>query len=301
MTILKIPLMIKVFARLFILHVAILSLALLVFSTESLSQTNLESPLPSPTGYVNDYAEVIDPENKGRMETILTNLNTRAGIEFSVVTVKTTGDREIFDYSLAVMRGWGIGSRDKGGLLLCVAIDDRKYFMQVSRHLEGDIPDGVAGEIGRRMRDPFRAGQYGDGLMVAVQTYVATLAEKRGFSIAGIDQAYAYHKTRRSQASGRSIFSICGTIIFIFMLILGLAMASRRRGGGSGGSGGGLGGALPWLALGMLLNSGRGRSSSGWSSGGFGSDSSGGWGGGGFGGFSGGGGDAGGGGAGGSW
>ncbi|MGH9898926.1 MAG: TPM domain-containing protein [Pyrinomonadaceae bacterium] len=295
--------MTKFFIREFISYLAALSLILLIFSAESLSQTTIKSPLPDPTGYVNDYAGVIDQANKEKMEAILTNLNTRANIEFSVVTVKTTGDSEIFDYSLAVMRGWGIGSRDKGGLLLLVAIDDHKYFTQVSRHLEGDIPDGLAGETGRRMRDPFRAGQYGDGLMTAVQTYVATLAEKRGFSIDGIDQTYAYREKNqpRGSRSRGGLSSICGTIFLVLMVIIILALASRRRGGG--GPGGGLGGALPWLALSMLLSSSRGSSSSGWSSGGFGGSSggSGGWGGGGFGGFSGGGGDAGGGGAGGSW
>ncbi|GAC1446606.1 MAG: hypothetical protein NVSMB56_06880 [Pyrinomonadaceae bacterium] len=103
-----------------------------------------KSPLPSPTGYVNDYANVVDPATKQRMETILQNLKQRADIEFAVVTVKTTGDTPIFDFSLAVARGWGIGSREgeKNSLLLLVATDDHKSQIQVSRHLEGDLPDG---------------------------------------------------------------------------------------------------------------------------------------------------------------
>src|SRR5215471_16194416 len=109
------------------------------------------SPLPAPTGYVNDYANVIDAGTKQRLETILTNLKQRADIEIAVVTVPTTGDQDIFDYSLAVARGWGIGAKggDKAGLLLLVAINDRKYFTQVSDHLEGDLPDGLVGQIQR--------------------------------------------------------------------------------------------------------------------------------------------------------
>jgi len=78
------------------------------------------SPLPPPTGYVNDYAGVIDAATKQRMEAILTALKQEADIEFAVATVKTTGDQNIFDYSLAVARGWGIGSKeaDQGLLLL---------------------------------------------------------------------------------------------------------------------------------------------------------------------------------------
>lgn len=158
------------------------------------------SPLPGPTGYVNDFAGVIDPATKQRVEAILTDLKRRADIEVAVVTVRTTGGQDIFDYSLGVARGWGIGSPEgeKNGLLLLIAVDDRNYFIQVSRHLEGDLPDGLVGEVGRRMRAPLREDRYGEGLMTAVQTVIATIAEKRGFSVEGVDQRYAYRPNGRA-------------------------------------------------------------------------------------------------------
>ena len=77
-----------------------------------------------------DNANVIEPETKRRLESIYLNLKQRADIEFAVVTVPTTGERDIFEYSLDVARGWGIGSKggDKAGLLLLVAVNDRKYY-----------------------------------------------------------------------------------------------------------------------------------------------------------------------------
>src|SRR5256714_3522580 len=153
------------------------------------------SPLPSPTGFVNDYANVIDPQTKAKLETILTNLKQRADIEIAVVTVPTTNGEDIFDYSLKVARGWGIGSKggDKAGLLLLVAINDRKYFTQVSDHLEGELPDGLVGQIQReRLVPQFKKGNYSKGISDTVEAYVATLAEKRGFSVEGIDQRQAY-------------------------------------------------------------------------------------------------------------
>ncbi len=271
-------------------RLAIIALICCTFHANAWAQTN-RSPIeqPNPPRLVVDTANVIDPATNERMETILENLNQRADIQFAVVTVKTTGDRDIFDYSLAVARGWGIGSSEgeKNSALLLVAVDDRKYQIQVSRHLEGDLPDGLVGEIGRQMRAPFRAGDYSTGLMNAVQTFVATLAEKRGINIAGIDQQYAYRDApQRSRPSSRGI-SPCA-ILFIIVIILIFLLSSRGRGGGGGS------GCLNLLLLNALFNSG-GSSSGGWGSGGGGSG-----GGGGFGGF-GGGGDFGGGGAGGSW
>jgi uncharacterized protein len=269
------------------------------------AQVQTQSPLPAPTGYVNDYAGVIDEATKARLETILTNLKTVGDIEFAVVTVPTTGDLPIFDYSMAVARGWGIGAKDgdKAGLLLLVAINDRKYHIQTSRHLEGDLPDGLVGGIMRdRLREPFRAGNYSQGLSDTVLTIVGTLAQKRGFSVEGIDQSYAYRQRSAPQSRGtrgrqsQSSLSLGACCLIAVVGIILLSMFSR----GGRGRGGGGGGCLNALLLANLFSglSGGGRSS-GWGGGGSGWGGGGG-GGGGFGGF-GGGGDFGGGGAGGSW
>ena len=280
-----------------VLGLALLGSLLALRGNARAEPANSPLPPPNPFRYVVDNAGVIDSATNQRMEKILTDLKKAGDIEFAVVTVKTTGDQDIFDYSLAVARGWGIGSSEgeKNGLLLLVAVDDRKYHIQVSRHLEGDLPDGLVGEVGRRMRDPFRKSDYSNGLMTAVQTIVSTLEEKRGFSVGDVDKKYTYRPTAqpvRETSRGISPCVIIPIVIFVIIFII----SSRRR-GGRGGFGGG-GGWLNWLLLSMVLNSGsRGSGwggssgSSGWSGGGFGG------GGGGFGG----GGDFGGGGAGGSW
>ncbi|HEX8887797.1 MAG TPA: TPM domain-containing protein, partial [Pyrinomonadaceae bacterium] len=271
-----------------------------------LGQTT-QSPLPPPTGYVNDYAGVIDAETKKRLETILENLKTRADIEFAVVTVKTTGNTDIFPYTLAVARGWGIGSPEgeKNGLILLVAIDDHKYYTQPSRHLEGDLPDSLLGQIQREKLIPqFKQGNYAQGIYDTVEAYIATLAENRGFSIEGIDQKKAYREPESSDSGssgsrggGSSLLHGISPCAIIFVIIIVLLLFSGRGGGGGSGC-------LNMFLLGSLLNSGRrGGWSSGWGGGGFGGGGSGGFGGGGGGGFGGfgGGGDFGGGGAGGSW
>ncbi|HVF66403.1 MAG TPA: TPM domain-containing protein [Pyrinomonadaceae bacterium] len=276
-----------------------------------------DAPLPKPDGfykYVTDNANVLDPATKEKLATILNRLKERADIEFAVVTVPTTGDKDIFDYSLSIARGWGIGSKEdeKNGLLLVVAVNDRKWRVQVSRHLEGDMTDGLSGEIARqRLVPPFKQNDYNKGISDFVQAMVATLAEKRGFQLEGIDQSYAYRapvqrtRTRTRTVGTGSGIGIGGCCLIAIVLIFILsAFGGRRGGGGRGGWGGGGGGG--WLtsilvanAIGSALGGGR-RSSSGWGGGGGSGWGGGGGGGGGFGGF-GGGGDFGGGGSGGSW
>jgi uncharacterized protein len=286
-------------------HKSILILAfalasLLACAAAAARAETAQSPLPAPTGYVNDFAGVIDAGTKQRLENILTNLEGRTKIQVAVVTVRTTGEQDIYDYSLAVARGWGLGLRDeeKNALLLLVAIDDRKYFTQVSRHLEGDLPDGLVGQIQREQLIPlFRQQQYGQAISNTIEAYVATLARKRGFSAEGIDQRKAYQEEAPREPVGRRSSRGISPFALIIIIVVVLLLFSGR---GRGGRGGGGGGCLNMLLLGSLLNSGGRRGgwgSSGWGGGGFGG---GGGGGGGFGGF-GGGGDFGGGGSGGSW
>ncbi len=264
-----------------------------------MSQTTV-SPLPPPTGYVNDFAGVIDQQTKARLEVTLMNLDREQQIQFAVVTVDTTKGQDIFDYSLAVARGWGIGSKDttKPSLLLLVAIKDRKYFTQVSRHLEGELPDGLVGQIQREQLVPaFRASDYGKGLSDTINTYISEVAAKRGFST---DKIFAPGVTapRRSDKGGNTDVYFPGFVVLVIALFILIVLLRIGRRGGRGGFGGG-GGWLGWMIASAILNSGRG-SSSGWGGGGFGGFGGGSSGGGGFGGF-GGGGDFGGGGSGGSW
>lgn len=290
-----------------------LGLLVLIFSlsvVDASAQSTPQSPVPLPVPFnpIVDNANVIDAETRQKLESIYRGLKERANIEYAVVTVDTTGDRDIFDFSLAIARGWGIGAKqgDKASFLLVVAIQDRKYFTQVSRHLEGDLPDGLVGLTQReRMVPAFRQGNYSKGIFDTVQAYVATLAVKRGFSIEGIDasQAVQMREPRQPARPQLSFGSMCFGIGVIIVILILLSSASRRgRRGGRGG-----GGCLEALFWGSLFSNlgGGGRgwgSNSGWGGGGFGGGGfGGGGGGGGFGGGFGGGGDFGGGGAGGDW
>ena len=259
-----------------------------------------ESPLPAPTGHVNDYAGVIDAATKSNLEQRLRNFKTDSGVEIAVAVVKTTGDRDIFDYSLAVSRGWGIGSTadDNPGALLFIAIDDRKYFTHVSKDLEDELPDGVVGNLQRRFLVPeFRKGDYAKGINDTVEAYIQTYQSHHDGTA---PPAQAPTSTRRSSDSPVSWSSVFCCLVIILFIVLMVWAGNRQKGGkskddhdrwGGGGFGGGGGSVLPWIILG---GSGGSSGDSSWGS----SD----WGSGGsdWGGF-GGGGDFGGGGAGGDW
>lgn len=138
-----------------------------------------QSPLPAPADYVSDFAKVIDAATKRRLEARLDELKRSTGVEFAVVTVETTGGRDIFDYSLDVACGWGVGPAEGqpgGGVLLLAAVKDKRWRIQVSRSLEATLPDDAVKEIGDRMAAHFGQGDFGGGITAAVEDHAARLA-----------------------------------------------------------------------------------------------------------------------------
>jgi tetratricopeptide (TPR) repeat protein len=149
------------------------------------------APLSPPrAGYVNDFAGVLDSATKQRLENTLRNLLQRSEVELVVATVKSTGDLDIADYSRQMADEWKIaGSGKQKSLLLVVATDTGKSFAQASRSVRGDLPDGILGEMRRRMQTQLDVHDFSEGLGSGVQTFVNLLAENKGFSLVNIDQA----------------------------------------------------------------------------------------------------------------
>ncbi|MCA1574420.1 MAG: TPM domain-containing protein [Acidobacteria bacterium] len=155
------------------------------------SRAQDKTQLPARTGYVNDFAHVIDDPTRQRLDTILDNLKTRSGIELYLATVQTTGNRDIFAFSRQLAGDWGVGSRgsSRKTLLLVVSVDEQAVFTQLSRSVQRELPEGILGELNQRVRGPISSGRFGQGLTDGVEHFIAALAKKLGFSLQDIDQA----------------------------------------------------------------------------------------------------------------
>ncbi len=145
--------------------------------------------LPAQTGYVNDFAGVVDEATRQRLEVILQKLKLRSGIEFDLVAVQTTGGQDIFDFSRQVAADWNVGARSsKKSLLLVLSIDEKAVFTQFSRSVQGELPEGILGELSQRMRGSINSGKFSEGLSDGVEQFVNALAKKAGFALQDIDQ-----------------------------------------------------------------------------------------------------------------
>lgn len=232
-----------------------------------------------PSGYVNDFAGVLSQSTVSQLNDICRQLDTKAQAQVAVVTVKSVDGADIFDYSVKLYQQWGIGQKGKDrGVLILLAVDDHKYYINTGYGLEAILPDGKVGGFGREAVPLLKQGDYNGAVLLLTSRIADVIAQDAGVQIDMVRPAapapqYREHDT---QLSPGAIIAIIIAIIIILLvpplrriLFWFLIFGGGGRGGG-GYSGGG-----------------------GWGGGGFGG------GGGGFGGF--GGGSTGGGGAGGSW
>jgi uncharacterized protein len=125
------------------------SLIILLFTSFTLSaqeQSKLE--IPEYTGRVVDFAGVLSEPEKSKIVQKLDYLERTGQINFAVLIVESTGEDSIFDFSFRVAEDWALGEKGKdNGLLLTIAVKDKKLRMEVGYGLEGVLPDAIVKRI----------------------------------------------------------------------------------------------------------------------------------------------------------
>ena len=149
-----------------------------------------QEQLAKQSGRVNDLAAVLDATTGPRLEKVLVNLEQRTGIDFVIVTVKSTGSEDLYDYSLRIAKDWSIGvpTSPKKSILLVIAGDNGKFLAQISKGARTDLPDGLMGEMGQRMRAKIESAGFSEGLLSGIKTLADGLGERNNFSFADLDR-----------------------------------------------------------------------------------------------------------------
>lgn len=227
------------------------------FAATALAAPNLP-PKPSISSgiYVQDYAGVLTQEDKQKILHIGQELDKQTSAQAAVVTVDTLNGEPIEDYALALLRHWGIGTKEQNnGVLILIAVKDRQSRIEVGYGLEGVLPDGLTGRIQDNYMLPFfRKGNYSQGIL---QGYMATA------KIIANSQAVNLKETNyQSSAVNKQVDNTDDVALNRFLLIIAiialliidniflggfftnllLLMLFRHGGGGGGGYGGGFGG-----------------------------------------------------------
>ncbi len=234
-----------------------------------------------PDEYVVDLAGIVDSYKESRLNAYLKELEQKTSAQFVVLTVETLDGILIEEFSLQVAENWQLGQKDKdNGIILVIAMKERKYRFEVGYGLEGILPDAKVGSIGREHIVPhFKEGRYTEGVSSATLETAITIAKKHGVVLSGMPKIPRSQKRHNYQKQVKGI-DIIGTlaalfVIFMFGVFIYFNMKAPPGNGKRGES---------WRTWG-----GYGAGYGGFSSGGGFGGGSGGFGGGGGGGFGGGG------------
>lgn len=207
--------------------------------------------LPDPIGYVNDFAGVFSQNEKERMQAISTLVEDKTGAEIAVVTVESIAPYgSIEQYSVDLASKWGIGKEgEDNGILMILAMSERRVRLEVGYGLEGAIPDGLAGEIlDKSILPALQEGDYGRGFIQGIEAVAGIIAEEYDVTLGNYD--LREHKKYSQSAGGLDLSRIIFILIFLFIgggrflwPLLFLSGGYHRRGsfGGGFGSGGSFG------------------------------------------------------------
>ena len=214
---------------------------------------------PPPAGAVNDFAHVIAPDIRARMEALSAEILAKTGTAIVVATMQSLGGQDPVMYATDLYSAWGIGKKGQDkGVLIFLAVQERRIRIETGYGVEGILPDGLVDSILDQYAMPYlKTGDYAQGLFNGMLAVGAVIARDAGVTIGeGYQLKRPVQQRRPQQGSGLGALILLGLIILFALTPLGRGM-------------------LPWLLL-SALSGGRGG-------GGFGS-----FGGGGFGGFGGG-------------
>lgn len=126
--------------------------------------------LPSLNEPVIDQANLLSPEQKQALSDQIRQLYQTGKAQMAIVIVPTTGQEDIFDYTMRVGEKWQLGSAKRdNGILMAIAVNDRRIQILTGYGLEGVLPDIVVGRIIRDQITPyFKQAQYAQGIQSGV-------------------------------------------------------------------------------------------------------------------------------------
>lgn len=215
---------------------AALAVFLVIFTNVAFAA---DLPKPTKDFFVNDFANVISNADEEKMQQQGEALFKECGAQVVVVTVKSLNGEDLESYSLNLARSWRIGSdKNDDGILLLLAVDERKVRIEVGYGLEGALPDSKTGRILDTYGvDRFKKNDFSTGLAAVYDSLVNEVYIEKG-----LDPADGYTPVEDYSLTTKEKVITYGIIALIVLAFIFTNRGKRKRGfvyygGGFGGGG----------------------------------------------------------------
>jgi uncharacterized protein len=129
-------------------------------------------PVPPYSARVLDTTGTLDTAQVAALNAQILALKADTRAAIVVFMLPTTGEEAIEEYATRVFEAWKLGDTQRDdGILVLVALQDRRMRIEVGQGLEGTVPDVLAGRIiDQQMKPHFQDKDYAGGLEAAISS-----------------------------------------------------------------------------------------------------------------------------------
>jgi uncharacterized protein len=186
--------------------------------------------IPKFSAPVVDKANILSANVESALNQSLESFRQTSGPQVAILTVSSTGNQSIEDFSVDVARKWGLGDKTRDdGVLLVIAFDDRKLRIETGSGIEGELTDVEAGRIIDGIIAPqLKAGNPDAAVLDGASAMMNELSAAPGETVT-IDAAAT---SGAQNTGGNLLFGIISLVFFLFAMVM-FIIRGRQRGFGN--------------------------------------------------------------------
>lgn len=222
-----------------------------VVSTDAANTTGSDSlvTLSNLNSPIIDQANILSPAEKQQLSQQILQLYQQGKAQVGIVIVRSTGPESIFDFAMRVGEQWKLGSsKTDNGVVIAVAVDDRRIHIATGYGLEGVLPDIVVGQIIRNQVTPaFKQGQFALGIQQALSEIEQILNLDPQIAEQAAEELQQRQQQAVSEQKAKDKIMSTGLVIFFIGTFASMAVGKKVSAATSGVTG---------FAAGMIYGSG---------------------------------------------
>lgn len=194
------------------------------------SYASAKTDVPKFTNYVVDNANVLDDATEQAVNNELKAYQDRSTNQVAILLVGTTSPQSIENYAVDVGRAWGVGQKGKdNGVLVVIAMNDRRGRIEVGYGLQDEMPDIRAREILDTQTFPrLKSGNVNEAVQATATAIRAQLGDT-GVTPPALPANAP--KPSSSNAVG-TFFALLPFLLFVLFAVVARRGGRNRRGDG---------------------------------------------------------------------
>ena len=184
---------------------------------------------PTAQFFVNDFADVLSAQTEQEIVELGRALQQQTGAQAVAVTVPSLGGQSVEDYAIDLANSWGIGQAEEdNGVLILIAVEERKLRVEVGLGLEGALPDGKTGRIMDEYMTPsLRQNDYSTGMLEGYKAVASQIYQEYGIEAPELS---GYEASNNQNTGNRQDIPTVLTLISPIALVILPRLVSPGRG-----------------------------------------------------------------------